>query len=116
MKKKWMVVMTAILAMSSTVPALAQHIYAGDDVEKVVSYDENGRKSITLIFDPAKMPDEVREQLGLASLLENKENTTKLEWTIVNKKDTIFKYIFWERLDSLPIPECCFHFIWCQIA
>ena len=34
-------------------------------------------------------------------------------WTIVNKKDTIFKYIFWERLDSLPIPECCFHFIWC---
>ena len=38
------------------------------------------------------------------------------DWTIVNKKDTIFKYIFWERLDSLPIPECCFHFIWCQIA
>ena len=37
-------------------------------------------------------------------------------WTIVNKKDTIFKYIFWERLDYLPIPECCFHFIWCQIA
>lgn len=37
-------------------------------------------------------------------------------WTIVNKKDTIFKYIFWERLDSLPIPECCFHFVWCQIA
>ena len=35
------------------------------------------------------------------------------DWTIVNKKDTIFKYIFWERLDSLPIPECCFHFIWC---
>ena len=38
------------------------------------------------------------------------------KWTIVNKKDTIFKYIFWERLDSLPIPECCFHFVWCQIA
>ena len=38
------------------------------------------------------------------------------DWTIVNKKDTIFKYIFWERLDYLPIPECCFHFIWCQIA
>ena len=37
-------------------------------------------------------------------------------WTIVNKKDTIFKYIFWERLDYLPIPECCFHFIWCQVA
>ena len=39
-----------------------------------------------------------------------------VNWTIVNKKDTIFKYIFWERLDYLPIPECCFHFIWCQIA
>ena len=39
-----------------------------------------------------------------------------MEWTIVNKKDTIFKYIFWERLDYLPIPECCFHFIWCQVA
>lgn len=38
------------------------------------------------------------------------------EWTIVNKKDTIFKYIFWERLDSLPILESCFHFVWCQIA
>ena len=39
-----------------------------------------------------------------------------LGWTIVNKKDTIFKYIFWERLDSLPIPEGCFHFIRCQIS
>ena len=42
--------------------------------------------------------------------------TYEEDWTIVNKKDTIFKYIFWERLDYLPIPECCFHFIWCQIA
>ena len=37
----------------------------------------------------------------------------KSAWTIVNKKDTIFEYIFWERLDSLPIPECYFHFVWC---
>lgn len=44
------------------------------------------------------------------------EHSIMQTWTIVNKKDTIFKYIFWERLDSLPIPECCFHFIWCQIA
>ena len=47
---------------------------------------------------------------------ENKEKVAAAQWTIVNKKDTIFKYIFWERLDYLPIPECCFHFIWCQIA
>ena len=46
--------------------------------------------------------------------MSGKAHTTN--WTIVNKKDTIFKYIFWERLDSLPIPECCFHFVWCQIA
>ena len=78
MKKKWMAVMTAILAMSSTVPALAQHIYAGDDVEKVVSYDENGRKVITLIFDPAKMPEEVRKQLGLASPTKNKAQSENI--------------------------------------
>ena len=52
----------------------------------------------------------------LADLLEVMYAVVKARWTIVNKKDTIFKYIFWERLDSLPIPECCFHFVWCQIA
>ena len=46
----------------------------------------------------------------------NMEVVVEEQWTIVNKKDTIFKYIFWERLDSLPIPESCFHFVWCQIA
>ena len=46
----------------------------------------------------------------------NIERLQEKMWTIVNKKDTIFKYIFWERLDSLPIPEGCFHFIWCQIS
>ena len=45
--------------------------------------------------------------------LTDEEKTEIKKWTIVNKKDTIFKYIFWERLDSLLIPECCFHFIWC---
>ena len=47
---------------------------------------------------------------------QSREELNEDRWTIVNKKDTIFKYIFWERLDYLPIPECCFHFIWCQIA
>ena len=50
---------------------------------------------------------------GFAALWEHHRLDLSVEWTIVNKKDTIFKYIFWERLDSLPIPECCFHFIWC---
>ena len=49
-------------------------------------------------------------------MVDTREIEKKAYWTIVNKKDTIFKYIFWERLDSLPIPECCFHFVWCQIA
>lgn len=53
------------------------------------------------------------EEGNLTSLSEEELDTY---WTIVNKKDTIFKYIFWERLDYLPIPECCFHFIWCQVA
>lgn len=62
MKKKWIVPMMTAMAISCTVPTHAQHIYAGDDVEKVVSYDENGRKVITLIFDPAKIPEEGKEQ------------------------------------------------------
>lgn len=58
---------------------------------------------------------------GINKTLKHLEDDEMVElslcvWTIVNKKDTIFKYIFWERLDSLPIPECCFHFVWCQIA
>ena len=55
--------------------------------------------------------DTIMEQMKAAEGM-----TEELKWTIVNKKDTIFKYIFWERLDYLPIPECCFHFIWCQVA
>lgn len=54
------------------------------------------------------------EEMSMFSVGE--PNDAYAKWTIVNKKDTIFKYIFWERLDYLPIPECCFHFIWCQIA
>ena len=55
-----------------------------------------------------------KEIKGVKYEVENHFNGDK--WTIVNKKDTIFEYIFWEWLDSLPIPECCFHFVWCQIA
>ena len=54
--------------------------------------------------------------LDLTTDYEARADWEVAQWTIVNKKDTIFKYIFWERLDSLPIPECCFHFVWCQIA
>ena len=69
--------------------------------------------------------DFLRTALGVFLLVNNEGKQgvlsltaadTDKNWTIVNKKDTIFKYIFWERLDSLPLPESCFHFVWCQIA
>lgn len=77
MKKKWIVPMMTAMAISCTVPTPAQHIYAGDDVEKVVSYDENGRKVITLIFDPEKMPKEVKEQMGFTNKSKMEEVQTE---------------------------------------
>ncbi len=65
MKKQLIIMMAATMSLMTTMPVCGQHIYAGDDVEKVVSYDENGGKVITLIFDPAKMPDYIREQFGI---------------------------------------------------
>ena len=56
MKKAFLIPMAAAAGMMMTVPAFAQHIYIGD-TETVISYDENGNKVITLIFDPAKTTD-----------------------------------------------------------
>ena len=56
MKKRFFIPMALVMSMMMAVPAFAQHIYIGD-TETVVSYDENGNKVITLIFDPAKRPD-----------------------------------------------------------
>ncbi len=56
MKKRLLIPMAVAAGMMMTVPAFAQHIFIGD-TETVVSYDENGNKVITLIFDPAKTPD-----------------------------------------------------------
>ena len=56
MKKRFMVPMIAAMSMAVAVPAFAGQIYIGD-TETVVSYDENGNKVITLVFDPAKTPD-----------------------------------------------------------
>lgn len=62
MKKKLSVffMMTAI-SMSMVAPVFAEHIYAGPEVEKIITYDEKGNKVITLIFDPEKMPDYIEE-------------------------------------------------------
>lgn len=65
MKKKYMCMILAVLSIGFSSNVFAQHIYVGDGVEKVVTYDETGRKVITLIFDPAKIPEEVKTQLGL---------------------------------------------------
>ncbi len=56
MKKNFFIPMALVMSMMMAVPAFAQHIYIGD-TETVISYDENGNKVITLIFDPAKTPD-----------------------------------------------------------
>ena len=56
MKKRFFIPMALVMSMMVTMPAFAQHIFIGD-TETVVSYDENGNKVITLIFDPAKTPD-----------------------------------------------------------
>lgn len=82
------------------------HYHTGFEKELIETYGMERVKYVVAYNIQQKLQD------GRIS----RENKTWALWTIVNKKDTIFKYIFWERLDSLPIPECCFHFVWCQIA
>ena len=81
-------------------------VYINDSSAKQVGYFWQGEETTQI---PILQSDD-------GYILSQKINEGENLWTIVNKKDTIFKYIFWERLDSLPIPECCFHFVWCQIA
>ena len=58
MKKNLMIPMlAAAISLTVSVPVMAGHIYAGDGVEKTVSYDANGGQVITLVFDPAYTPD-----------------------------------------------------------
>ena len=61
MKKAFLIPMAAAMGITMAAPAFAGQIYVGD-TETVVSYDENGNKVITMIFDPAKTPDFFREQ------------------------------------------------------
>ena len=61
MKKRLLIPIAVAAGMMMTVPAFAQHIYIGD-TETVISYDENGNKVITLIFDPAKTPDYMKPE------------------------------------------------------
>lgn len=75
MKRKWFVPMVVTISLCCSVTAMAQYIYVGDGVEKVVTYDETGRKVITLIFDPAKIPEEVKIQLGMTSTVSTEEKS-----------------------------------------
>ena len=61
MKKRFLIPMAVAANVMMAVPAFAQHIYIGD-TETVISYDENGNKVITLIFDPAKTPDYMKPE------------------------------------------------------
>lgn len=60
-KRAFLIPMAAAIGMAMAAPVFAGQIYVGDTAT-VVSYDENGNKVITLIFDPAKTPDSFREQ------------------------------------------------------
>ncbi len=62
MKKFLIPVVAVILGIMTATPVLANHIYVGEEVEKVITYDENGNKVITLIFDPAKTPDFMKQE------------------------------------------------------
>ena len=82
-----------------------------EDTTYEIIYNDNIKNKVEQMQNQIE-PQHVHKIVDI-TLKEHKKNS---DWTIVNKKDTIFKYIFWERLDSLPIPESCFHFVWCQIA
>lgn len=75
MKKNYMCMILAVLSIGFSSNVFAQHIYVGDGVEKVVTYDETGRKVITLIFNPAKIPEEVKIQLGMTSTVSTEEKS-----------------------------------------
>ena len=62
MKKFLIPVVAVVLGIMTATPVLANHIYVGKEVEKVITYDENGNKVITLIFDPAKTPDFMKQE------------------------------------------------------
>ena len=68
MKKKWMLAaLAAMMSLSMASPVLAGHIYVGEGVEKTVSYDAGGNKVITLTFDPAQMPEELKQKFGMTT-------------------------------------------------
>lgn len=62
MKKFLIPAIAVVLGIMTATPVLANHIYVGEEVEKVITYDENGNKVITLIFDPAKTPDFMKQE------------------------------------------------------
>ena len=68
MKKKWMLAALAtMLSVSAASPVLAGHIYAGEGAEKTVSYDADGGRVITLTFDPAQMPEELKQKFSMTT-------------------------------------------------
>ena len=60
-KRAFLIPMATAIGIAAAMPAFAGQIYIGD-TETVVSYDENGGKVITMVFDPANTPDFFRGQ------------------------------------------------------
>ncbi len=60
-KRAFLIPMATAIGIAAVAPVFAGQIYIGD-TETVVSYDENGGKVITMVFDPANTPDFFRVQ------------------------------------------------------
>ena len=95
------------------------------DYDTVLYHDStrNMTENVSELAESIKQGDTGHLTTWLADIIsegavpeEIKRATELLEKLTEYEKDAIFKYIFWECLDSLSFPECCFHFVWYQIA
>lgn len=57
MKKFLIPIIAVMVSLYSSTAVFANHIFVGDGVEKIISYDEDGNKVITLVFNPNNTPD-----------------------------------------------------------
>ncbi len=109
MKKRLLIPIAVAAGMMMTVPAFAQHIYIGD-TETVISYDENGNKVITLIFDPAKetLPQLTEPQLQpVPPLTEAPEVGTVL--ADIHHVDEDGEIKLTKQYDSFSVGQCTWY-------
>lgn len=82
MKIKNIFILSFLLGFFMQNIVFANHILVGSEVERVISYNEEGNKIITLIFDPAKTPDFIKDDVAV-NIDSVKDTETK---TVVNNQ------------------------------